>query len=203
MLRYYWSRLFTFLKPSSIKGTKKHKSATICGGSQIIDVSMGRYSYCGHDCKIINTEIGAFCSIADCVKIGLAPHPLEWVSTSPAFYYGRGSVKKRLARNYYATYPKRTKIGNDVWIGENVLIKDGLNISDGAVIGMGAVVTHDVGPYEIWAGNPAKLIKKRFDEETINKLVASKWWGKTEEELICYSDRVNDVNLFLAGLENK
>lgn len=70
----------------------------------------------------------------------------------------------------------RTVIGNDVWIGQGAFIKAGVHIGTGAVIGMGAVVTHDVEPYKIWVGNPARLIRKRFDDEMVQQLLASKWW---------------------------
>lgn len=179
---YYFSRLFKKIKPVAIKNGTIHKRAKVEGGSQFINSSIGKYSFCGYDCKIINTEIGAFCSIASNVKIGLNGHPLDWVSTSCAFYKGRDSIKKNLAQlEYYEDV--HTTIGNDVWIGEDVLIKPGVLISDGAVIGMGSVVTHDIGPYEIWAGNPAKKIRKRFDEKTIKELISSAWWEMDEDKL--------------------
>ena len=89
---------------------------------------------------------------------------------------------ERCATNDFTKY-KKTVIGNDVWIGNNCIIKGGITIGDGAIIGMGSVVTHDVPPYEIWAGNPAHLIRKRFDDETIKQLIEIKWWDMSEEEL--------------------
>lgn len=76
-----------------------------------------------------------------------------------------------------------TKIGNDVWLGIRTIVLGGVTIADGAVIGAGSVVTKDVGPYEIWAGNPARFIRKRFDDETIRKLLESKWWDWDDEKL--------------------
>ena len=194
---YYIARLIQRLKPKAIKSSKISRMAKVESGSRIINSTMGRYSYCGTDCLIINTDIGAFCSIASNVKVGLAKHPLEWVSTSPAFYFGRDSIKKNLAKLEYDRSSNRTIVENDVWIGENVLIKDGVTIATGAVIGMGSVVTHNIGPYEIWAGNPARLIRKRFDEKTIEKLLKSKWWNKSNEELKMYSFTMHDVESFL------
>jgi carbonic anhydrase/acetyltransferase-like protein (isoleucine patch superfamily) len=69
------------------------------------------------------------------------------------------------------------KIGSDVWIGANCYIKDGVTIGDGAIIGTGAVVTKDIPPYSIAVGVPAEVIKKRFDEETIQELKELKWWN--------------------------
>lgn len=68
------------------------------------------------------------------------------------------------------------KIGNDVWIGSNVLIKGGVTIGDGAVVGMGSIVTKDVPPYAVVAGNPAKIIKYRCNDEQIKALLRIKWW---------------------------
>ena len=77
------------------------------------------------------------------------------------------------------------------------MIKSGVKIADGAVIGMGSVVTKDVGAYEIWAGNPAHLIRKRFDDETISKLLESRWWNWSDDKIRLNADKYNDVNAFL------
>lgn len=72
---------------------------------------------------------------------------------------------------------KDTMIGNDVWIGYDATIMPGVTIGDGAIIGTRAVVTKDVAPYEIVGGNPAQLIRKRFDDETIDFLLLLQWWS--------------------------
>jgi acetyltransferase-like isoleucine patch superfamily enzyme len=126
-------------------------------------------------------------------------HPLDWVSTSPVFYSGRDSVKMK-----FSTFdrPKDivTIINHDVWIGQYCLIKQGVTIGTGAVIGMGSVLTKDVPPYEIWAGNPAKFIKKRFDEETIEKLLAGKWWNKSDDEMRKLAKKIREVKKFVNEL---
>ena len=197
LIRYAIARLLKKLKPIAQKGSTIHKTAKVCGGSQIVDTTMNRYSYCGYDCTIENARIGSFTSIGSFVKIGLAGHPLNWVSTSPAFCYGRGSVKKNFAKNAYDSAPQQTIIGNDVWIAENVLVKAGVTIGDGAVVGMGSVVTHNVGSYEIWAGNPAKMIRKRFDDSTIKELTGLQWWMMPDEELKKYSIAMPDPAKFI------
>ena len=85
------------------------------------------------------------------------------VSTSPVFYSGRDSVKAKFSKHERKKY--NTVIGHDVWIGQNIRIKQGVNIGTGAIIGMGSIVTKDVPPYNIYAGNPAKFIRKRFDDK--------------------------------------
>lgn len=97
-----------------------------------------------------------------CVSVGLAKHPMTWVSTSPAFYCGRGSIPKNLAVLDFCSDAPKTVIGHDVWIGKGVFIKGGVEIGNGAIIGMGSVVTKDVPPYTIVAGNPAREIRLRF-----------------------------------------
>lgn len=76
-----------------------------------------------------------------------------------------------------------TVVGNDVWIGQNAVILPGVHIGDGAIIGLNSVVTHDVEPYSVVAGNPAKVIRKRFDDELIAILMQLKWWDKSVDEI--------------------
>ena len=195
---YAVKRLFS-RKPCAILNSKIDKRASVGDGSQIINSIIGKYSY-AYDCKIINTEIGAFCSIAGGTVIGGGSHPTDWVSTSPVFYAGRNVLRKNFSDKHYEEFSK-TKIGNDVWIGSKCLIKGGITIGDGAIIGMGSVVTHDVPPYEIWAGNPAKFIRKRFDDETTKKLIISEWWNLSDDKLAEIGNCFSDVNLFLEKIE--
>ena len=104
-------------------------------------------------------------------------------STSPVFQTGKISVKTKCGTLPHPSYP-RTTIGHDVWIGANVSIKAGVTVGNGAVIGMGSVVTKDVPPYAIVAGVPAKVIRYRFDDDTIARLQAARWWER-EDLLTC------------------
>ncbi|MBP0989570.1 MAG: CatB-related O-acetyltransferase, partial [Oscillospiraceae bacterium] len=76
-----------------------------------------------------------------------------------------------------------TVIGNDVWIGQNAVILPGVRIGDGSIIGVNSVVGNDVEPYTIVAGNPARILRKRFDDELIELLLRFKWWDKSVEEI--------------------
>lgn len=169
-----------------------------CGiGCNVSYSKMGRYSYIAEYTSISMTEVGAFTSIAKGCTIGGGEHPMNWVSMSPVFHNSSGLMKKKFAKHEYQTH-RKTYIGNDVWIGAHCLIKSGVKIADGAVIGMGSVVTHDVGPYEIYVGNPAHMIRKRFDDETISKLLESQWWNWDDDKISQYADKYNSVESFIA-----
>lgn len=196
-ISYLWYKICKKICGSAIKQSFVHRDAKVEAGSILIESSMQRFSYCGSGCLIVNTSIGAFCSISDNVQIGGGNHPLKWVSTSPAFYHGRDSISKRLAKLDFDYSDKKTTIGNDVWIGKGVYIKPGVTIGNGAVLGMGSVVTRDVSEYSIVAGNPAHEISKRFDERTIRILQRSNWWNWEETKLVKFADKMNDTEAFI------
>lgn len=163
MIQYLLVKFIKKAKGAAITGSYINKGSKIEAGSFIKNSTFGRYSFCGYNCKIINCEVGSFCSIAGGVTIG------EDVAMS---YDKVGN--KRL---------EKCIVGNDVWIGENVLIRQGVQVGHGAVVGMGSVLTEDVPPYEIWAGNPAKFIKKRFSDDIIDMLLQINWWDLKDNEI--------------------
>ena len=185
---YLWNKILKKMRGCAIRNSQIHSTSKVEAGSHVVNSTMDKYSFCGYDCKIINCKIGSFCSIADEVIIGGAQHPIEWVSTSPVFYKGRDSVKKKFSEFDRPEEP-HTIIENDVWIGDRAIIKGGVHIGNGAVIGMGSVVTKDVGDYEIWAGNPARCIRKRFSPDVSEALNSMRWWNLSEKELA--KDAVN------------
>lgn len=194
---YIFSRGFhKIFKLNMIRNSVLDKKAKLCFDIQIVDSSVGRYSYIGEHSCVLCTDIGAFCSIADNCVIGGPSHAMEFVSTSPVFVKGKNIFATNLANNDYSEYV-RTVIENDVWIGSGCLIKAGVHIQTGAVIGMGSVLTHDVGPYEIWAGNPAKMIRKRFDDNTIKQLLKTEWWDWNEDKIKMNSHLIADVQKFI------
>ena len=91
-LLYYWSKLLKKVRGVAVKDAYIHPSAKVESGTHFVRSSIGKHSFVGYDCEIINTEIGSFCSIANGVVIGGGMHPIDWVSTSPVFYSGRDSV---------------------------------------------------------------------------------------------------------------
>lgn len=141
------------------------------------DVIIGDYTYMQSGCNVNNTCIGKFCSIGNNVLINPWQHPLNLISSSPKLY------RNILKWGGYIDTPKQTVIGNDVWIGSGSCILDNITIGDGAVIGANSVVTKDVPPYAICVGNPAKIIKYRFDDTKIKQLLDEKWWNWDDEKI--------------------
>lgn len=199
-LKYGFARILS-RRPCAIRGSKIHKKASIGNGAQIVNCTVDRYTYI-HGSSVVFADVGAFCSIAAGCTIGGGMHPTDWVSTSPVFYKGRNVLRTNFSQNKFEEFA-HTTIGNDVWIGSKCLVKGGITIGDGAIIGMGSVVTKDVPPYEIWAGNPAKCIRKRFDDETIAKLLKLQWWNWDEAKLKKYGDLFHNPQMFLKKLEEK
>ena len=185
------------LQLPAITNSNIHRTSRVCSGSHIVKSNINKYSYIGNQCSVIYTEIGSFSSIADNCYIGGAAHPIEWGSTSPVFHEGRNIMNKNFSNHTFKT-SKRTKIGNDVWIGSNSLIKSGVIIGDGAIIGMGSVVTKDVEPYTIVGGNPAKVIRKRFDNKVIERLLEMKWWEWEDSKIEIYAEKINNIEKFIS-----
>lgn len=126
------------------------------------------------------TVIGNYCSLSSEVKKFNANHPANYFTLHPIFYNPvAGFVEKdQLAR-------RNLKIGNDVWIGHNViLLPNVISIGHGSIIGAGSVVTKNISNYEIVAGNPAKLIKMRFEKKIQEKLIQSNWWNLNKNDLV-------------------
>lgn len=126
-------------------------------------------------------EIGKYCSISDDVVFLLAgDHHVDFISTYPFdnidFWDYPFVITPYHRRN-------ETVVGNDVWLGYGCLILHGVTIGDGAVIGAGSVVSKDVRPYAVVVGNPAREIRRRFDDETVEALLELRWWDWPEEKI--------------------
>jgi acetyltransferase-like isoleucine patch superfamily enzyme len=158
---------------------------------------IGKYSYIAQNCWIIRTRIGRFCSIGPNFCCGWATHPTNGISTSPMFYSTRMQNGVSLCSEDKVCEFGRIEIGNDVFIGMNVTVLDGVQIGDGAIIGAGAVVSKDIPPYAVAVGSPIKIIRYRFDSNTIARLLETQWWNWSEKDLQQVEQRIFDVNGFL------
>ena len=155
--------------------------STIKGVQLQFEFNLGAFTHFNAGGFIKNCTIGRYCSIAQNVKIGNGGHPTNWLSVNACQYIKNFHeydklFNERIVVKKFISY-KHTIIGNDVWIGANVFIKDGVTIGNGAIIGANSVVTHDVEPYAIVAGSPAKIIRYRFSPEIIEQLQELQWWN--------------------------
>lgn len=127
--------------------------------------------------------IGKFCQIAAGVEFVMngANHQMSAVSTFP-FYIFEG-WNQAVPPAEAMPLKGDTVVGNDVWIGQNATILPGVHIGDGAIIGLSSVVSRSVPPYTIVAGNPARPIRRRFDDELVDLLLKLRWWDKSVEEI--------------------
>ena len=161
-----------------------------------IDASfLGAFTYIGGGSTIIKNvgKIGRFCSIASNQHFGPVEHPSETISAHPmlqrewhtwktldAFYSQNEKEliesKKQWNLEKREKFPK-INIGNNVWIGEGVFIRQGVQVGDGAIIASRSVVTKDVPAYSIVGGNPAKVIKMRYNDSIIEKMNKLQWWN--------------------------
>jgi len=122
--------------------------------------------------------IGKFCAIAEGVRFIMngANHALSGFSTYPFNIFGQGWELGFDPSTWSREIRGDTVVGNDVWIGMEAVVMPGVKIGDGAIIAAKSVVTHDVPAYAIFAGNPAKVVKMRFDDFTVKRLLATAWW---------------------------
>jgi acetyltransferase-like isoleucine patch superfamily enzyme len=136
-------------------------------------VRIGDCSYLNSGTIVASGRVGRFCSIGSNCQIGMADHPLEFLSTSPLLYGPRNVFGDGSHWEHYGAAPE---IGCDVWIGARVFIGQGVTVGHGAVIGAGAVVVKDIPPYAIAAGVPARVLRYRFSPATVEQLLYKRWW---------------------------
>lgn len=144
------------------------------------DVSAGAYFAMNEDCYVARTTVGRFCTFGARTAINPFGHPIDWLSIHEFQYHPDAfnwmpewQEVDRLPRSSLFKY---VEIGNDVWSGHNVTVMGDVKVGDGAILAAGAVVTHDVPPYAIVGGVPAEIIKYRFSEKIIERLLAVRWW---------------------------
>ena len=172
-------------KGAAVSIDSSFEGANVVGEHSFFSGSMGYGTYIRNN-SIIVAQIGKFTSIAPFVRTnrGIHPYSYPYATTSPMFF----SVQKQNGytfadRMMFEELRPMAIIGNDCWIGENVFYVGGITIGDGAVVLAGAVVTKDVPPYAIVGGVPAKVLKYRYDDDTIQFLLRIKWWNNSIEWL--------------------
>lgn len=207
---------------SSINRTIVTEAPSLLYGVNIRNrTCIGAYTYALKGVTMKNvTRIGRFCTIAENAVLWNANHSLDTISTHPmflpkyfpwldSFYDGLdrekyiewcGEIKKKHTQS---NGKKKTLIvGNDVWIGNGAKILQGVTVGDGAVIGAGAVVTKDVPPYAIVGGNPAHIIRYRFSQDIIERLLKIKWW-RYGPKILMGLDIINPTHEVLDKLEDR
>lgn len=170
---------------AQLKSVKLGRYAEI--GERVIlrEVIVGDFSYFERNGEGIYAQIGKFCSIAANVRINALEHPMERPTTHKISYRPNEYFRYLGVDADFRSRRQQDKviIGNDVWIGHGAVITPGVNIGHGAVIGANAVVTKNVAPYSIVGGVPAQIIRKRFDDAIIERLLALGWWDWPVEKL--------------------
>jgi acetyltransferase-like isoleucine patch superfamily enzyme len=175
-------------------------------------LTLGAFSYAVSG-FYFGARIGRYVSIGENVQIGRHAHPLDWASTSPIFYTQsqdlfdselellQGLKPSQFPRSSPPVIAQLTTIGNDVWIGHEAFVLPGVTIGDGAVVAARAVVTKDVPPYAVVAGVPARIVKFRLPEETVERIHALNWWKYAAWDLT--GARVDDPMAFADSVEEK
>lgn len=169
-------------------------------------LSLGAFSYSRTTNMDVDFSCGRYCSIATRVSLSYEEHPLDRVSTHPfsthehmaKYALKEFGVEVNTEKHSFLSTPP--EIGHDVWIGSEAQIKRGVKVGTGAVIGARSLVTKDVPPYAIVGGVPAKIIRYRFSEKLIEKLLDSKWWEFKYTDLPRVSAK--DIEKFVDGVND-
>ena len=156
------------------------------------DSTLGDYSYVERHAEIIYAEIGKFCAIASDVRVNALNHPMDRVSQHKITYRpNEYFLGKKLDTGFREErIMKKVVIGHDVWIGHGAIILPGVSIGHGAVVAAGAVVAKDVAPYDIVAGVPARVLRKRFAPDICERIATLAWWDWSHDTL---ADAVDDM----------
>lgn len=188
----YWPYYKSLISDSDV-----NKLAKLYLPYKIFSSEIGEGTYIASNSKISVTQIGKYCSIGPNFLCGWGIHPMDGLSTSPMFYSTSKQNGRSLSNTNKVEERKKIIIGNDVFIGSNVTVLDGFSIGDGAVIGAGAVVSKDIPPYAIAVGCPIQVIRYRFSDDNIHKLLQLKWWDFDSDQLQDVEKYFFDIDSFL------
>ncbi len=203
--------------PGLVQTGKLAEGSRIEGPTSIIcSVTQGAFIDIGAFCNLSggsvnNVRFGRYCSVATGVVIGMHEHPTDWLTTSRTAYFpqvngwrelvapDRVSEIRQGLRPFKASCPI-TDIGPDVWIGQGAFIKSGVKIGAGSIIGARAIVLRDVPPYSIVVGTPGRVVRSRFSEATVERLLALQWWRYSIFDL--FSAPLDNIDATLDRLED-
>jgi len=168
-----------------VKGSTLGRYTEVGARTRLLECTLGDYSYIVSDGDMAYTTAGKFCSIAAMTRVNPGNHPMQRASQAHFTYRASAYFDGEADEDAFFDWRRshRVCIGNDVWIGHGAIVLPGRKIGDGAVIAAGAIVTKDVAPYAIVAGNPARLVKRRFPDEISDGLVRLAWWDWSHEAL--------------------
>lgn len=183
------------------KSTKFEKTSALRKFSKCYNTTIGAFSSVGVHSIVEDTVIGKFSVIARNCDMGLGPHPTNYLSCHSIFYKNKPwDLHPEWVKDINFSDTKITHIGNDVWIGAKSTIMDGVTIGDGAIVAACAVVTKDVPPYAVVGGCPAKIIRYRFSQEVIDRLLEIQWWNLPESEITKVIDLFHTPDLTLKDI---
>jgi acetyltransferase-like isoleucine patch superfamily enzyme len=170
---------------------------SIAGGTSISGyLKIGLGSTISSNCYIHgHIIIGKYCQLAGNIGIFSSNHPTNYITTFTSKAFLNGVLKKNSQNG-------SVNIGNDVWIGHGAIILKDVKIGHGAIIAAGAIVTKDVPPYSIVGGNPARILKFRFSDEIINKLLEIQWWDYSADFIKINIDKFTKPILSIEDLDN-
>lgn len=170
---------------AELKNCKLGRHVAIGERCVLREVTIGDFSYFERHAEAIYASVGKFCSIAANTRINALEHPIERVtqhkiSYRPNEYFRYLGVDEAFRKRRQG---RHVSVGNDVWIGHGGVVMPGVTIGNGAVVGANAVVTKDVAAYTIVAGNPAKVLRRRFSEAVAERIEKLAWWNWPEDRL--------------------
>ena len=204
IMDWYWNRwirrhgckvsiaLSQFRKKATLKLEEQVRLGEVLLDAQALTIGASTYIRSGCHLQQVGS-VGRFCSIGSDVVLGQEKytHPSDWLSTHPFQYTDTGLE--------YIAPTELATIGHDVWIGHSAMVMEGVTVGTGAIIATRSVVTHNVPPYAVVAGVPAKVIRYRHSAELIEQLLASKWWERDLQQLKTLP--LNDPAACLEALE--